>query len=375
MPKIEVHHISKAFEDSIAIQDISFTLPDGQLVTLLGPSGSGKTTILRLIAGLIPLDKGQILFDGEDISSIPTEKRNIGFVFQSYALFPHLTVVENIAFGLHARNWPKKEIISRVKEMLALVGLQGKGKRYPRELSGGERSRVALARALAPKPTLLLLDEPLAALDQQLKESLRDAFREIQQTVNVSTIYVTHDQREAMAISDKIIILNEGCVVEAGTPEELYLSPRKKFTAEFLGISNLIDGTIYTKGFLPSNSWEDLSSLREGTVPGEQQYYLDTSFGHLLLPPTGELSIGSSLTVAVFPEHISLSKTSSGDNNEFSGTINKISFSGALVELEVNLTGKILAVKIRSSRVKNGLKKEEEVFLSIPPSAILFLED
>lgn len=354
MPKIEVHHIAKAFEDSIAIQDISFVLPDGQLVTLLGPSGSGKTTILRLIAGLIPPDQGEILFDGKDISGIPTEKRNIGFVFQSYALFPHLTVVENIAFGLYARNWPKNEIISRVKEMLNLVGLKGKGKRYPRELSGGERSRVALARALAPKPTLLLLDEPLAALDQQLKEGLRDAFREIQQTVNVSTIYVTHDQREAMAISDKIIVLNEGCIIESGTPEELYLSPKKKFTAEFLGISNLITGTVVRK---------------------HQKYFLDTSFGQILLPQTEELSVDSLLTIAVFPEHISLMTSSSADRNEFRGTISKIAFSGALVELEVALPGKPLSVKIRSSRVKTGFKKEEEVFLVLPPSAILILED
>ncbi|RLI74484.1 hypothetical protein DRO91_00320, partial [Candidatus Heimdallarchaeota archaeon] len=244
MPSIRVRNISKKFEDSIAIEDISFDVQEGELLTLLGPSGSGKTTVLRLIAGLIKPDTGQILFDEKDISGIPTEERNIGFVFQSYALFPHLTVAENIAFGLETRGWSRTEKEDRVRELLQLVGLEGKGKRYPRQLSGGEQSRVALARAIAPNPSLLLLDEPLSALDVSLRENLRKAIREIQQQVKISTVYVTHDQEEAMEISDRIIILNHGRIVEVGTPRELYLQPKKVFTAQFLGISNVFSAEI-----------------------------------------------------------------------------------------------------------------------------------
>ena len=353
MPSVEVKNISKKFEDSIAIQDISFYLDEGTLLTLLGPSGSGKTTILRLIAGLIEPDTGSILFDGEDISPIPTEERNIGFVFQSYALFPHLSVAENIAFGLETRKWSKEKIIARVKEMLELVGLQGKGKRYPRELSGGEQSRVALARALAPNPSLLLLDEPLSALDMNLKENLRKIIREIQQKVQVSTIYVTHDQTEAMEISDKIIILEKGQIVESGSPKQIYLEPKKKFTAEFLGISNLIEGLI---------------------IKSKGKQFLESTFGKIELPEISNLE-EEKLTIAIFPEHIKISKKKSNEINEFSGEITKLTFGGAITSLRVQLNGKSIEIQFSSSRTNYQFTKKEKVFITIPLSSIQILED
>ncbi|TET29465.1 MAG: ABC transporter ATP-binding protein [Candidatus Heimdallarchaeota archaeon] len=353
MPTIEVRNISKTFEDSIAILDISFKLEDGELITLLGPSGSGKTTVLRLIAGLIESDTGEILFDEVDISNVPTEDRNIGFVFQSYALFPHLTVAENIAFGLETRRWPKEKIISRVIEMLELVGLEGKGKRYPRELSGGEKSRVALARALAPEPSLLLLDEPLSALDMSLKESLRDVIREIQQKVQVSTIYVTHDQKEAMEVSDRIIILNNGQIVESGTPQELYLDPKKQFTAEFLGVTNLLEGTLKKK---------------------KGQFLFETSFGILeILAPI--YPINTEGILAIFPEHINVSYKKMNHTNEFPATIKKSSFGGPYIDLIVTVNSTDLEVQITSSMIEKLPKKGQKVFISIPKENVLFLEN
>ncbi|MGC9780565.1 MAG: ABC transporter ATP-binding protein [Candidatus Heimdallarchaeota archaeon] len=353
MPSIEVKNISKAFEDSIAITDISFKLQDGELITLLGPSGSGKTTILRLIAGLIELDSGEVLFNGNDVSAVPTEERNIGFVFQSYALFPHLTVVENIAFGLETRKWGKEKKIERVNEMLELVGLQGKGKRYPRELSGGEKSRVALARALSPNPDLLLLDEPLSALDMTLKESLRVAIREIQQKVKVSTIYVTHDQKEAMEISDRIILLNNGQVVESGTPQHLYLHPKKQFTADFLGISNILSGEITQK---------------------KETILLKTSFGVLELPSpiNKEFKIES---IAIFPEHIFISKEKKNVQNEFPAKILKSSFGGPYIDIIVELNDTKMDVQEPSSQVQKMFIKGEDVFITIPIGSIILLEE
>ncbi len=353
MPSIEVKNISKKFEDSIAIQDISFKLEEGKLLTLLGPSGSGKTTILRLIAGLIELDTGEIYFDSIDVAKVPTEERNIGFVFQSYALFPHLPVSENIAFGLETRKWAKEDIIIKVKEMLALVGLTGKGRRYPRELSGGEKSRVALARALAPNPSLLLLDEPLSALDMSLKESLRKTIRDIQQKIGVSTIYVTHDQAEAMEISDQILVLNHGQIVESGSPQELYLTPRKKFTAEFFGVTNILTGKVITK---------------------YERFYLDHPLGCILLPKNCPSKIDEKITIAIFPQHIILSNKTQKLDNEFPAIVVSSSFGGSIVSVTVEVKGFPIEIHFTSSRTKSKFTEGEKIYLSIPESSILFLE-
>jgi iron(III) transport system ATP-binding protein len=264
-----------------------------------------------------------------------------------------LTVAENIAFGLETRKWIKEDIISRVVDMLDLVGLTGKGKRYPRELSGGEKSRVALARALAPEPALLLLDEPLSALDMALKESLRDIIREIQQKVKVSTIYVTHDQKEAMEVSDRIILLNEGRIVEIGTPQKLYLKPKRRFTAEFLGVTNLINGNLLKK---------------------KKQYLFETSFGLLEIqePEDSKLTDG---ILAIFPEHINVSYDEMNNVNEFPATIRKSSFGGPYVDLIVTVDSTELEVQITSSLIEKLPKKGQKIFITIPKEFIRFLEN
>ncbi|MCF2143538.1 MAG: ABC transporter ATP-binding protein [Candidatus Heimdallarchaeota archaeon] len=353
MPSIRVRNISKKFEDSIAIEGISFDVQEGELLTLLGPSGSGKTTVLRLIAGLIKPDTGQILFDEKDISGIPTEERNIGFVFQSYALFPHLTVAENIAFGLETRGWSRTEKEDRVRELLQLVGLEGKGKRYPRQLSGGEQSRVALARAIAPNPSLLLLDEPLSALDVSLRENLRKAIREIQQQVKISTVYVTHDQEEAMEISDRIIILNHGRIVEVGTPRELYLQPKKVFTAQFLGISNIFSGEL---------------------EPETNGFKLKTSFGALFLSSTFP-GKQTNFTFAIFPERLILSTTPTKKQNEFEVTVRKVNFTGAVTSLTVEVTGIPIEVHLTSNINAKDKYQDTPLYLTIPEEAIIVLEN
>jgi sulfate/thiosulfate transport system ATP-binding protein len=235
---IEVDAVSKAFDGHSALKDLSLEIPDGTFVALLGPSGSGKTTLLRIIAGLAYADTGHILFDGDDVTSIPVQQRNIGFVFQNYALFRHMTVAENIAFGLDVmkrRNRPnKKGRIARVEELLALVRLDGLGKRYPAQLSGGQRQRVALARALARKPRFLLLDEPFGALDAKVRQELRGALRTIHDQLGLTSIFVTHDREEAFALADRIALLNDGRIEQYGTPEEINASPATDFVRDFL---------------------------------------------------------------------------------------------------------------------------------------------
>ncbi len=237
---IEINHIHKKFGDFVALGDINIEVPTGELTTLLGPSGCGKTTLLRIIAGLENADSGRIAFEGVDVTDVPVQKRGIGFVFQQYALFRHQTVAQNIAFGLTLL--PKnvrpdaRGIDQRVDELLELVQLPQTKHRYPHELSGGQRQRIALARALATKPRLLLLDEPFGALDAKVRKELRSSLKDIQREIGITSIMVTHDQEEAQAISDKIVIMNHGKVEQIGTPSELFATPNSDFVVDFLGL-------------------------------------------------------------------------------------------------------------------------------------------
>jgi sulfate transport system ATP-binding protein len=235
---IEVRDVGKRFGDFVALEDVSITVADGALTALLGPSGSGKSTLLRIIAGLEQPDSGSVVIDGQDVTASPARTRGVGFVFQHYAPFKHMTVEDNVAFGLSVRRRPREEIRARVDELLGLVRLEGLAKRYPSQLSGGQLQRMALARALAVQPQVLLLDEPFGALDAQVRAELREWLRRLHDEIHVTTIFVTHDQEEAMEVAEQIVVMNEGRIEQAGDPRALYESPSNEFVMSFVGPVN-----------------------------------------------------------------------------------------------------------------------------------------
>jgi sulfate transport system ATP-binding protein len=241
---IVVRNISRRFGDFVALDDVSLEVESGSLTALLGPSGSGKSTLLRIIAGLERPDSGQVVLSGRDATRLTPQKRNIGFVFQHYAAFKHMTVFDNIAFGLKVRKRPKRELRDRVEELLALVQLDGLGGRYPAQLSGGQRQRMGLARALAPEPEVLLLDEPFGALDARVRAELREWLTRLHDVVHVTTVFVTHDQEEAMEVSDQITLLHQGHIVQVGSPRELYDRPASEFVMRFIGDASDIGGLL-----------------------------------------------------------------------------------------------------------------------------------
>ena len=246
---VEMKNIYKRYGDFLASDNVSFGIEKGKLVALLGPSGSGKTTLLRMIAGLENPNSGDIFIDGKRVNDIPASKRGIGFVFQNYALFRYMTVFDNVAFGLELQKMPKKQIKERVKELLELTGLSGMEKRYPNQLSGGQRQRVAFARALAPNPQVLLLDEPFAAIDAKVRTELRSWLKEMVEKLGITSIFVTHDQDEAVEVADEIIITNHGTIEQMGTPVEIYKSPGTPFVAKFIGRSSAVEEYGKLKGF------------------------------------------------------------------------------------------------------------------------------
>ncbi|MCW2486390.1 ABC transporter ATP-binding protein [Candidatus Symbiopectobacterium sp. NZEC127] len=235
-----IQNLYKSFDGHVALDRINLSIENAEFVCLLGPSGCGKTTLLRIIAGLLSSDGGKITLDGRDLINVPARDRGFGIVFQSYSLFPHMTIAQNIGYGLKIRHTPEAEIRDRVNSLLETVRLGGFGDRYPNQLSGGQQQRVAIARALAVNPSLLLLDEPLSALDARVRAGLRQELREVQQRLGIPTLMVTHDQEEAMSMADKIVCMQGGLIVQEGTPRELYTAPRTRFVAEFMGHSNLL---------------------------------------------------------------------------------------------------------------------------------------
>ncbi len=237
---IEIRDVYKSFGDNVVLRGIHLNVEQGELVTLLGPSGCGKSTLLRAVAGLNSIDRGSVSIDGRDVTDVDVRKRQVGMVFQSYALFPNMTAAKNVAFGLSIQKRPRDEVDKKVRQMLELVGLSGKENHRPSQLSGGQQQRVALARALVMEPKVLLLDEPLSALDAQIRQSLRAQIREIQQDMRITAIFVTHDQEEAMAVSDRVCVMHGGIIEQQGTPEEIYKRPETEFVARFIGHYNVL---------------------------------------------------------------------------------------------------------------------------------------
>ncbi len=278
---IQLKNVSKRFGEVAAVNNVGFTVEEGELIALLGPSGGGKTTVLRMIAGLEMPTEGDIFIRGKRVNDVKVQKRNIGFVFQNYALFKTMNVFSNIAFGLKIKKWKKKDIEARVSELLELLELGGYEKRFPHQLSGGQRQRVAIARALAPKPDVLLLDEPFGAVDAKIRQELRQWLVHLHHDLNVTTIFVTHDQEEAMEVSDRIVIFSKGNLEQIGSPREVYEQPANEFVARFIGVMNVLECEVRS-GFarlneleFPSHGTPDGQKLRIGFRPYSVQLSSD----------------------------------------------------------------------------------------------------
>jgi ABC-type Fe3+/spermidine/putrescine transport system ATPase subunit len=327
MTRVQLLDVTKRYGSTVAVDNVSADIADGEFVTLLGPSGCGKTTTLRMVAGLVDPTSGQIRFDGQVVNNVPSHKRNIGLAFQSHALFPHLSVARNIAFGLEVKGAPKQEIQQRVRDMLDMIELSQHADRMPAQLSGGQQQRVALARMLATDPRVLLFDEPLSALDRNLRDTLKYSILELQRRTGKTAIYVTHDQSEAFAISDRIFVMNEGRIEQAGTQLDIYLRPRTEFVAGFVGDNNAIPG--------------EVTGIVAGAL-GESGLVEVRAGGMLLrgLDP-GNVRVGDNVLAFVRPENIEviMSGALAEEPNLVRGRIDQIVFEGPTVRLIVDADG------------------------------------
>ncbi len=330
-PYIRIKGVTKKFGEIIAVDDVSLDIYPGELFALLGPSGCGKTTLLRMLAGLERPTSGQVCIDGQDVTSVPPYERPVNMMFQSYALFPHMTVEKNVAFGLRQEKMKKEDINERVRELLELVQLEDFARRKPAELSGGQSQRVALARSLAKRPKLLLLDEPLAALDRKLREETQFELMKIQERTNVTFIVVTHDQEEAMTLSTRIAVMNRGAVQQVGTPSEVYEFPRTRYVADFLGSINLFEGVVTE------------SSGAEHTVVESEAAGIE-----LHLDSFEKLSVDTKVAVAIRPEKIEISKERPDqEENRCRGKVEDIAYQGSLSIYRIGLSnGEMVRVTI-----------------------------
>jgi spermidine/putrescine ABC transporter ATP-binding subunit len=352
--------VVKRFGATTAVNKLTLDVAQGEFMTLLGPSGCGKTTSLRLVAGFIQPDEGEILIKGEDVSNKPPNERNLGMVFQSYALFPHMTARGNIGFGLHVRKMPKEEIDRRVNGALELIQLEGYGDRYPRELSGGQQQRIALARAIAVQPDVLLLDEPLSNLDYQLRQQMRLEIKAIQSRVGITSIYVTHDQGEALTMSDKIAVMDRGEVIQVGTPVEIYEKPKNEFVAGFIGEANFFEGTVKDAG----------ERITVSTKDG-----LDFA---VLIQSDEKISPGTTAFLAVRPQAITISRQQTNEKNSFFGTVEKIVYVGSMAKYHIRVSKSSHPVVVDQAIVSGGIpvKEGEQVWVSWPmDSMLLFPKD
>jgi ABC-type Fe3+/spermidine/putrescine transport system ATPase subunit len=344
MSTVRYTAVTKHYGATIAVHEFDLEVADKEFVTLLGPSGCGKTTTLRMTAGLIQPSSGRIWFDGRDVTNLPPRSRNIGFVFQTPALFPHLTVADNIAFGLSVKGQKKAVIAERVEEMLKLVELAGYGRRLPGQLSGGQQQRVALARVLATDPTVLLFDEPLSALDKNLRDTLKYSILELQRRTAKTAIYVTHDQSEAFAISDRIVVMNGGHIEQIGTQTEIYLQPRTAFVAEFIGANNALPGTVTAVESGPTDA--------EGSALGGD--LVTVASGELTLRCRGRsgLEVGDAVVAYLRPEAIRVLDEGEPPtaDNVVSGDVERTIFEGATAQLRVRVGGRPWRVDIGGGR-------------------------
>lgn len=326
MEVLRIDNVSHWFGSTRALSNVSFSVNSSELVALLGPSGCGKTTLLRMIAGFIHARDGRVELAGRDINTVPSYRRNVGMVFQNYALFPHMTVAQNVAFGLEMRKVPKGDRARRVEEALGLVRLSDLGGRYPRELSGGQQQRVAIARALVIEPEVFLLDEPLSNLDARLRQSVGHEIRSLQRELGLATVFVTHDQSEAMTLADRLVLLNDGEVVQEGTADELYNSPINSFVASFLGHANLVPGKVAEDGVFVTRADRRVVCDTRGLGEGEQAL------------------------LCLRPEHVEVHAGNGASGqpvNLFPARVVELTFYGEITEYELDIEGVADKVRVR----------------------------
>jgi iron(III) transport system ATP-binding protein len=356
---IEISNLYKNFQSQTAavaaVSNVSLSIPDGKLFTLLGPSGCGKSTTLRCVAGLEKPDGGEIQLGNEILYSsrknlyVPAHKRDIGMVFQSYAIWPHMKVFDNVAFPLKIKRLPKDEIRAKVKKILKTVGLEGLEDRLAPQLSGGQQQRVSLARALVKEPKVLLLDEPLSNLDAKLREQMRLEIKELQERLKITTLYVTHDQTEALAISDFIAVMNQGRLLDVAVPRDVYFSPRSEFTADFIGLTNILKGKVRE---------------RKGDLGA-----VEIIIGSLTCPLQEGCALGDDVLIFARPEDIKVSRQRpESQHNVFEGKIKALIFLGEMLDCQIRVGSEIIRARLHS---KTELKENDTVYLTVDPGALV----
>jgi putative spermidine/putrescine transport system ATP-binding protein len=346
MAYLDLKSVYKSYSGVDVVHDFNLEIGKGSLVSFLGPSGCGKTTTLRMIAGFTKLDEGTIRLDGDDITTVSPNRRDIGMVFQAYALFPNMTVRKNIAFGLLMKKMPKQETEKRVDDVLDMVRLQDAAERFPHQLSGGQQQRIALARALAVQPRVLLLDEPLSALDAEVRVVLRGEIRRIQSELAITTVYVTHDQEEALSISDKVVVMNRGVIEQIGTPEEIYRTPQTHFVATFIGTANQFFGKVSGRDTVICDHFTLFAEDMKGFTDGQR------------------------VVVLVRPEtiHVEPDRPQHDGWNILPGEVETITFHGAVTRLGVNLHGQRVAADITVANTK-PISLNQRIWLQFAPAA------
>jgi putative spermidine/putrescine transport system ATP-binding protein len=353
MARLDLQHIQKKFDEVTALAELSLEVGSGELVSLLGPSGCGKTTALRIVAGFERPTAGELLVDGQDVLSVPASKRNMGMVFQAYSLFPNMTARQNVEFGLRMRKVARAKCRSRAEELLALVGLATRTERYPHELSGGQQQRVALARALAIEPAILLLDEPLSALDAKVRVELRQEIRRVQTELGITTLYVTHDQEEALSISDRIAVMSDGNIEQVGVPAEIYRSPATQFVANFVGLMNGFDGRVQAADRVTIGASE-----RPITVTQEHG-----------------CATGDSVMVLIRPESVDLVELAGGANapdGSFEGKVLMHTFLGSVTRMTLESDLGELVADVPSLRALT-MPPDTRVSVRVDPAGVRLL--
>jgi spermidine/putrescine transport system ATP-binding protein len=347
IPDVRLENVVKRFDDVVAVDGISVEIPAGSFFALLGPSGCGKTTTLRMIGGFEEPDEGAIHLGDRDVVGLPPYRRDVNTVFQSYALFPHLSVFENVAFGLRRKGVDGKQVRGRVEEMLRLVGLEGLGPRRPRQLSGGQQQRVALARALVNRPQVLLLDEPLGALDLKLRKQMQLELKQIQHELGLTFVHVTHDQEEAMTMADAIAVMNRGRIEQLGAPSDLYEHPATSFVAGFLGVSNLLAGSVAGAGRVRLDTGEEIGAGTNGR--------------------TGRVAVG------IRPEKIRLGPAADGENS-LAGTIAETAYVGVATQYVVETAAGVLFVYVQNDGAAAALRPGTATALNWSPQATFVVD-